>query len=145
MYDHVLVPVDGSDASLGTIRAAGKIARRHDAILEVLYVVDTASIGPGSAALLDGLTRTAETAVTEARERATAAGVERVEHSISRGSPAREIVAAAEGADADLVVMGTHGRSGLQRVVLGSVTETVLRHASVPVLAIPTEEERLPA
>lgn len=58
-----------------------------------------------------------------------------IEKQVVEGDPAREILAAAE--DADLIVMGTHGRSGFERLVLGSVTETVLRKASCSLLTIP--------
>jgi nucleotide-binding universal stress UspA family protein len=58
------------------------------------------------------------------------------------GAPWREILAAAEEIDADLVVMGTHGRRGLARALLGSVTEKVVRHATVPVLTVSAEAGR---
>lgn len=141
MYDHILVPVDGSETAIEAVETAGVLARAHDATLELLYVRETAGgAEPNRAMFVKEVTDTGEQAVALASERATATGVEHVERSIERGRPVERILLTADRTNADLLVMGTHGRSGLSRVLLGSVTESVLRDSPVPVLAVPTDE-----
>lgn len=64
-----------------------------------------------------------------------------VETSLYTGSPSREIVRYAEEQDCDLIVMGTHGRGGIDRLLLGSVAERVVRSSSVPVLTVRVAKE----
>jgi nucleotide-binding universal stress UspA family protein len=83
--------------------------------------------------------REAESYVAGVRERVTKAGAADVETSVWYGKPAEAIVEAARFRQADLIVMSSHGRSGLGRLVLGSVAETVLRATRVPILLIRSE------
>ena len=144
MYEHILVPTDGSDVALQAATQAVELAAAIGASVHALYVVDASAVGFVRPADLDddsvrtSLRETGERAVADVAELAEAAGVP-VETSVVVGRPAEEIRAAAEGA-VDLVVMGTHGRSGVDRFLLGSVTERVVRSSTVPVLAVPTLE-----
>jgi nucleotide-binding universal stress UspA family protein len=117
---------------------AAELAEIHDATLHGLYVVDTASLTDvPMETTLEGvnqaLRKEGEAALNEIEELATDVAVET--HAID-GSPAREIVNFAEENDIDVVVMGTHGRSGVDRLLLGSVAERVVRSSPTPVLTV---------
>ncbi|MFC4541321.1 universal stress protein [Halosolutus amylolyticus] len=135
-YENVLVPTDGSDHARTALRYGAEIAARHDATLHLLSVVDEPTLGlaVGSTPTADRLEEQAREVLEEATSVATNAGVDDVETAIEFGSVSREITSVADAADVDLVVMGTHGRTGLDQHLLGSVTERVLRTAPVPVL-----------
>jgi len=141
MYDRILVPTDGSDGTRAAVEHAIDLATTYDAALHVVYVVDTdvgldASI-PGT---LDALEEAGEDAVDEVIRQAEAAGVDAVEGVVARGTPHEAVLEYADEHDVDLVVMGTHGRTGLDRYLLGSVTEKIVRLSDAPVLTV-----RMPA
>lgn len=145
MYDHLLLPTDGSDAMDGVIDHAVELAAHHDATLHVLYVANTASLRdlPSDAGwenITQELYRQGENAIAAVTNRADEQDVP-VESDIREGAPATEIVRYADDQTCDIVVMGTHGRSGVDRLLLGSVAEKVVRSSSVPVLTIRTPEE----
>lgn len=138
LYDRVLLPTDGSEGSRRAIDLATDIAAHHDAVLEVLYVVDThtqaAQVSPGM--VRERLGTRGQKATTRAAEHAAATGVETHETVLEHASPCRAILDYADDRDCNLIVMGTHGRTGFDRVLLGSVAERVVRLAPVPVLTI---------
>jgi nucleotide-binding universal stress UspA family protein len=140
MYDRLLVPTDGSDGSARVVRHAIDLAGVHGATVHALYVVNSGSFAglpmESSWEGLDEMLRAdAEAAVEEVRRIAASADVA-VETSIIEGTPSREIVEYAEREGCDLVVMGTHGRGGIDRLLLGSVAEKVTRASNVPVLTV---------
>ena len=140
LYSRILVPTDGSTEGEQAVAHALDVAAVHDAAVHALYVVDTASYaGMPMESTWDGigdlLRSDAESALARVEEIATAASVN-VETAVVEGSPSREIVRYAEQSDCDLIVMGTHGRGGIDRLLLGSVAEKVVRSASVPVLTV---------
>ncbi|RLM53321.1 universal stress protein [Halobellus sp. Atlit-31R] len=138
MYDTILVPVDGSDASDAAADRAIEMARDADATVSVLSVVDVPRLTAArldTDALLDGYESEAQRHVAAVAERARAAGVD-VETAVQRGSPYQMILDRIDEVDADLLVMGGHGRHGLERYLLGSTTERILRLAPVPVLVL---------
>ena len=143
MYDRILVPTDGGDHSVRAAAEAATLARLFDATVCLVGVVDVqAAGGLFDAGGVDRVEATAENAVAAARE--GLGGLEAVGTEVVRGRPAAAIVDYATDHDIDLVAMGTHGRTGVRRFVLGSVTERVVRHSPVPVLtaratAQPTE------
>lgn len=143
MYERILLPTDGSDASERAIEEAVGLAVRLDAGLTALSVADTAGFqSPGpTGSVVDELEADAREAVELAADRAREAGVERVETAVEHGDPAEQIRETAAADDADLIVMGTHGRSGIERRLLGSVAETTVRGADVPVLTVPADGE----
>ncbi|MFC4552589.1 MULTISPECIES: universal stress protein [Halorussus] len=143
MYDRILVPTDGSPQAARALEHALDLARTYDAQLHVLFVVDaTAFASEVDASLVtDELESYGERAVESAAERASEAGIESVSTAVLRGTPHREILDYAEGHDVDLVVLGTHGRRGLDRYLLGSVTERIVRTADVPVLVVRSGDE----
>src|SRR6056297_3614020 len=138
MYDQVLVPVDDREPSSVALTYALEVAAAHDATAHLLYVADTnkPSQVQYQGVVLDVLEQEGDDVLAEARERATDAGVT-VDDELVQGDPRHEIVAAAE--RADLVVMGTHGRSGIDGYLLGSVTEHVVRKTETPVVTVREE------
>lgn len=142
MYDEILVPTDGSPAAEDAIKHAVDLAEKYGARVHGLYVVDAsafASVEAGSEMVVDALEQEGQQAVDEVRERAEAAGLEAETHVVS-GTAYRSILDYAEAEGIDLIVMGTHGRRGIERFLLGSVTERVVRSADVPVLTVRSED-----
>jgi nucleotide-binding universal stress UspA family protein len=145
MYDRVLVPTDGSDPATAATDHALAVAERFDATVHALYVVDVDGIaheapGLGLDALRDALREEGEAATAAVVERAADSGVDATE-AVIEGLAEDAIVDYAEGNGIDLIVMGTHGRRGMERYVVGSVTERVVRATDVPTLVVRGEWE----
>lgn len=138
MPRRLLVPLDGSPQSWAALEHA--IDVHPDAELTALYVIDPVagahSVGGGTPIAgeewYEDTKEQAEEVFGEARELAAEHGVD-LETTTEVGRPARTIVEYAEEKDFDGIVMGSHGRSGVSRILLGSVAETVVRRSSVPV------------
>jgi len=135
----VLCPVDFSDFSRHALDCAITIARWYHSTVTALHVLpatapyaglETSPPIPWTSEELEQMRLQVTRFVEQDGERG-------VEAMVVEGGPAREILREAERMPADLLVMGTHGRSGFERFLLGSVTENVLRHASCPVLTVP--------
>ena len=141
-YRTVLVPTDGSPGAAAALDPAAALATAFGADLDALSVVEEDALGLDirSTVFHDRMEEHAGTAVEELGERARAAGVPSVGTAVAHGTPATEIVRYAEEHGADLVAMGTHGREGVERYLLGSVTERVLRTSPVPVLTVRAPE-----
>lgn len=137
-YADVLVPTDGSEGAEAAVGPAVDVTRTYDARLHALSVVDTIALGVDLRAggLLDALEESARSAVAAVEERATSASVSTVETAVEHGNPYRAIRSYVDDHGVDLVVMGTHGRSGIERYLLGSVTEKTVRTSSVPVMTV---------
>lgn len=137
MYDRILVPTDGSTGTAHVALQAFDLAEQYGATVYAFHVVDTnlnSLIGettPGG----ERLQARAERAVTVVERMGEAHDVA-VETEIRDGDPADAILTYAEEIDADLVVPGTHGRSGVRRHLLGSVAERLVRHAECPVMTV---------
>ncbi|SDZ77255.1 Nucleotide-binding universal stress protein, UspA family [Haloplanus vescus] len=139
MYETILVPTDGSEGSVAAAAHAVNLAATHGATVHALYVVDVRMSPVDSdmdhdeaVALVEESDVDPTAAVLDRAERA---GVPAVE-AVRLGVPDECIRAYAEEVDADLVVMGTHGRTGVEHAILGSVTERVVRTLDVPVLTV---------
>ncbi|WP_137285640.1 universal stress protein [Halorussus salinisoli] len=142
MYENVLVPTDGSDSAELAIERGLELAETYGATVHALYVVEPVYTAEYSGERIIN-------ALEDEGKRATAAiaaqGDERcvpVETEVRRGPPHREILDYADVRDVDLVVMGTHGRTSVERYLLGSVTEKVVRLSDVPVLTVRTTDEQ---
>lgn len=137
-FETILLPTDGSQTATEAATHAIQLAVMTDATLHIVYAIDlTITAGEyGSGSVLDALEAAGQQAVDTVIDRATDAGVQSVEASILSGAPSRAITNYATDRDVDLVVMGTHGRSGLDRFLIGSVTEKVVRLVEVPVLSV---------
>jgi len=138
-YRTLLVPTDGSAPAGAALELAVAIGERHGAAVHVLSVVDTTSLGVDvhSAAQIETLEERAERDVSEAVEAVEDASLDAVGTVERNSSVSGAICEYADEHDVDLVVMGTHGRTGFDRYVLGSVAEKTVRSAGVPVLTVP--------
>lgn len=144
-FGDVLVATDGSDCARAAIERAAAIAAADGASLHVLSVVELATYGPDAHASLNLSTfeDRAESAVEAASEVAEAHGVDVTTH-VEYGGVHANLLRTAEETGADLVVLGTHGRTGFDRYLLGSVAEKTVRTSPVPVLTVrevPDEDE----
>ena len=142
MSEHLLVPFDDSEQSRAALEYA--LRNRPEARVTVLYVVDPSAAafdspltaGPVAAEdWLEGARDDAEELLEAAVDLAAEHG-RQVETERTVGRPADAITEFAEDEDVDGIVMGSHGRSGLTRVLLGSVAETVVRRAPCPVTVV---------
>lgn len=136
MYQDVLIPTDGSDGTRQSITHGLTIAERFDATIHALSVVPEGPFGAMGGAAED----TARRAVDRVEAEAEREGIE-VVTAVERGVPHEEIVAYVEDNDIDVIVMGTQGRTGLDRFLLGSVTERIVRVADVPVVTVRLTDE----
>ena len=141
MFKRILVPVDGSETSNKALVAALQLAREGDARVRVIHVLDEMAYLTGyefTTEALDQARRSAQKTVDDALAIAQSAGV--AVDSRLLETPGRrlgDVVAEeARAFEADLVAVGTHGRRGVSRVLLGSGAEQVIRVAPVPVLAV---------
>jgi len=143
MYDAVLVPTDGSGGTRDAVEHAIDHAKQYDATLHALYVVDS-RLGIGNKStpedVFEALEDRGQQAIEDVQTQARAADVGTITGSIARGNPHQAILDYVTAEDIDLVVMGTHGRTGLDHYLLGSVTEKVVRLSDVPVLTVPLVE-----
>jgi nucleotide-binding universal stress UspA family protein len=138
-YRRVLVPTDGSECADAALETAIDVANAYSAPLHVLSVVDVVSLGADvySTVQIDDLEAQATREVDTAVEVAERASVEAV-GAVERGTAVHRTICEYAGDQGiDLVVMGTHGRTGIDRHLLGSVAEQTVRTASIPVLTVP--------
>lgn len=143
MYDNVLLPTEANPGTEQAIDLAVEFANRHDATVHVLYVDE------------DPDNRLAEMSAGSRREELSSAGadaISRVETAareadvsvdvrLESGDPQLAIIEHVKRIPADFVVMGTHGRTGVDRLLIGSVAENVVRQVDVPVLVVPVSDE----
>jgi len=143
MYDDILFPTDGSDAAETALDAAIAAADAHDATLHVLYVADTnqPSLANIQGEVTDVLEGEGRDIVDDAAGCARNAGVDTVAE-VVQGGPSRTICEYVDDRGVDLVVMGTRGGRDIERIILGSVTERVVRNGAAPVLVVPPESDR---
>jgi nucleotide-binding universal stress UspA family protein len=141
MYRKIICPVDGSDTSKRGMRQAVILAREQNASLVLLHVVDFGPLtlygpqfGTDFEAFRDAGRATLNAAVEEAQVHDVAAEPRLTE--IMNGAPGETIVREAERCGADLIVMGTHGRRGLSRLLIGSDAATVVGQSRIPVLLV---------
>jgi nucleotide-binding universal stress UspA family protein len=142
MYDAILFPTDGSAPSEAARDHAIDLASTYDATLHAIYVVDDQALRAAridSDVVVEGFEEEGRRLVDEVANTAAESTV-RCETAVVHGRPHEVIVDYAEQHGVDLVVMGTHGRHGVQRFLLGSVTERVVRTSSIPVLTVRGEE-----
>ncbi|MBU6467114.1 MAG: universal stress protein [Burkholderiales bacterium] len=143
MFKHILVPVDGSPTSMQAVSKAAELAKAFGSKVTALYVIDPypftgvgADFAYGQSQYLSVATAEANTALDAAKGTLQAAGIT-ADAVIGEGHAVHEgIVRALENTGADLIVMGSHGRRGLEKLMLGSVTQRVLGVAHVPVLVV---------
>lgn len=140
MYDRILIPTDGSAHADAAAETALELATALEARVDVLCIVETGPFGsvslPGDSGSADDvLGERAAEFVDEIADRARGRDVP-VTTEVRRGVPVRAIVEYADEVGADVIVMGSRGRGGLDRMLLGSVTEGVTRHSDRDVLVV---------
>jgi nucleotide-binding universal stress UspA family protein len=147
MFNQILIPTDGSDTAKPAVEMALNLAETYDARLHALFIVDqpTSVSGTGEGFtgldnLLNELEEEGHQATDTIAEQATDSNIE-AETAVQRGNPHDDILSYATGHNIDLIVMGTHGRTGVKRALVGSVTEDVVRHSEIPVLTVHQEPE----
>ncbi|WP_324666163.1 universal stress protein [Haloarcula sediminis] len=135
MYESILLPVDGSEHAAKIVQHAAELAQWTEAKIQVVFVADTSrdSVTVVDGSVVDALEQEGEPIVSDVVSTLDSLGVKHGTD-IIQGSPAPTIVDYAERYDYDLIVLPTHGRTGIPRYLLGSVTEKVVRLSDVPVL-----------
>ena len=145
-FTKILVPVDFSSHSQNAVRVAADLAKRCDASLTLVHVYQTVSFALPDAIAFYTPTQLAEilseldALLRAAKRDAELTGVSRVETALLQGAVATEIVEYAQKEGCDLIVMGTHGRTGVSHAIMGSVAERVVRVAPCPVLTLRAQE-----
>lgn len=168
MYNNILFPTDGSKGADAALEHARDLASKYDATVHVLYVADSENElshmsivdeGTGASGMVkpdkveqsSGMTKKGGTGMDRleaAGEKVVKTTAENLDESnvdtvseVRHGNPYRTIVNYADENGIDIIVMATHGRRGIDRYLLGSVTEKVVRTADVPVLTVRLSEE----
>ena len=135
----ILVPMDFSDCSTGAFEYAAAIAKQFKAQVILVHVIESQGLAGGFTLSVEerdqALEAVGKKLLDDAAKPLEAAGLV-VTREVRKGVPYQEILNGAEANDADLIVMGTNGRTGLERLVLGSVAERVVRLGKCPVLTI---------
>lgn len=143
MFTHILVPVDGSPTAAVAVNKAAALAKVFNSQVTAVYVIDPypftgvgADFAYGQAQYLTAATTEAHIALDAVKTLMEQAGVA-VEIVVGEGHSVHNgIMEAAKATGADLIVMGSHGRKGLEKLVLGSVTQRVLADSLIPVLVV---------
>lgn len=146
MFKEILLPTDGSTGVKKAIESAVAIARVFDARIHVLFVVEPPryqEFGSGMALgnVMESLREAGQQGLEATVRMVRELGMEPAAQQIKQGHPAEEIVGYAKAHGIDLIVMGTHGRRGLNRVLLGSIAEEVVRSSEIPVMTVRMREE----
>ena len=143
MFKHILVPVDGSSTAQAAVDKAAGLAQAFGSRVTAIYVIDPypftglgSDLAYGQAEYLTAATAEAQEATAAAHAALAAAGVSDETRVVEAHNVWRGIIDTAREVGADLIVMGSHGRRGLEKLVLGSVAQSVLTHAPLPVLIV---------
>ncbi|WP_198969876.1 universal stress protein [Xylophilus sp. ASV27] len=143
MFKHILVPIDGSETAQRAMAKAAGLAKAFGSEVSVVYVIDPypftgvgTDLAYGQDQYLTAATNEANGALEAAKALAAQQGVEADVMVVEGHAVHRGIAETAESVGADLIVMGSHGRKGLEKLVLGSVTQSVLGDVHIPVLVV---------
>ncbi len=147
LYKKILIATDGSEPNKKAVTYGIELARLSGAKVNVAYVVDTAAFASvpmdaGWEMMYELLQKEGTEAIQQIVDDAKASGID-IEGSLLEGHPSHEIIEFAQNNEIDVIVLGTLGKGGLDRFLLGSVAEKVTRNSKVPVLVVrgnPKEE-----
>ena len=147
LYRRILITTDGSEPNKKAVSYGIELARLSGAKVNVAYVVDTAAFASvpmdaGWEMMYELLQKEGNEAIQQIVDDAKASGIDAT-GSLLEGHPSHEIIEFAQNNDIDVIVLGTLGKGGLDRFLLGSVAEKVTRNSKVPVLVVrgnPKEE-----
>ena len=137
MFSRILVAIDGSESAKKAFEESIYLAQKCNSKLDVLHVV-SCELGGDSATtfeLIDELKNKAEKMLDEYKIQATKSNVP-MEITVTQGDPAQVIIELAKTKRHDLIIMGTRGRSAFQELLIGSVSQKVMHHASCPVMVV---------
>jgi nucleotide-binding universal stress UspA family protein len=142
MFRHILMPVDSSTLSEKTVRTGVRFASEIGARITAFHMTPTLQTLPPVVGAfeatrdeyLEGIAARTHALLQYVRKTANAAGVECDVTSATGSDPSKEIIRAAESKGCDLILMGSHGRRGVEGMLLGSETHKVLTHSTIPVL-----------
>ncbi len=146
IFKNIVIATDGSENSVNAVKHAIEVARISEAKLTAVFVVDTGAftsipVDMAMGNMYEILKKEGDEAVKQVEELAEAEDLE-IESFNIEGHPAEEIIKISENVSADLVVMGTLGKSGLDRFLLGSVAEKVSRTSKIPVMIVRGEKPK---
>jgi nucleotide-binding universal stress UspA family protein len=143
MFKHILIPVDGSETAQKAVEKAAGLAKAFGSAATVIYVIDPypftglgSDFAYGQAEYLSAATAEAEQAIQAAKQLLEQSGVVPQTRVVEEQAAWRGILEAAKTTGADLIVMGSHGRHGIEKIVLGSVAQRVLSHSHLPVFVV---------
>jgi universal stress protein A len=141
----ILCPVDISDAAHKAVGYAKEFAASTGASIYLLHVVEPIPIPPVDASLNyiqieEELEKAAETDLNTLKDSLASSGL-KVDGSLETGNPADIILEKAEELQANFIIMGSHGRKGLNRLIMGSVADAVIRKSDCPVLIVKSDEK----
>ena len=143
MFKHILLPVDGSQTSSMAVEKTKGLAQAFGSTVTAIYVIDPyafsgvgADFAYGQAQYLGAATKEGKEALSAATHLLESAGITVASSIVESHAIYRGILEAANSVEADLIVMGSHGRRGLEKLVLGSVAAQVLAHAHLPILIV---------
>lgn len=150
MYKKILVAIDGSDVAHGAFEAALQLAKAENTQLFVLYVIEypkfyMPDVGYDPTPIYDALVAEGDRVTQQASDRLKKEGINGqagvADNFLTGKTTAEQIQHTADTFQADIVVLGTHGRSGFKRLVLGSVAEAFVRLSTRPVLLVPQKSD----
>lgn len=139
LFNKIVLAVDGSEVSKNAVKYAIELAKQSNGMVIAIHVIppidvmDIETFRPEK--ILEGLKEEGQKMLSEVDELAAKAGV-KVQTSIETGVPFEKIASVAETLGCDLIIMGSHGRTGIGKVLIGSVTERVISRATCPVLVV---------
>ena len=142
-YKHILIGTDGGELMGPVYDHCAYLAQLTDAMVHVVYVLDVAGftaypIDASWENMYDVLLGEGKDIVANAKKELMTRGIEgdRITSEVLDGHPAEELDTYAESHGADLIVIGSHGRKGLDRLLIGSVADKIIRGAKIPVLVV---------
>jgi nucleotide-binding universal stress UspA family protein len=147
MFKEILLPTDGSDHADEAVNCAVALAKKFGARLHLIHVIETPRLQDYGAFfalpnILEELRKSGEAILKETAKYIRESGLQEIASDMPEGYPADEILEYSKQNKIDLIVMGTHGRRGFNRVVLGSISEEIVRRSPVPVLTVRMSEDK---
>jgi len=143
MFQHILLPIDGSATASAAVDKAIAVAKAFGSTITPIYVIDPypftgvgADFGYGQDQYINAARADASTTIAQAQAKFDAAGITVQPRIVEAHAIWRGILDTAHEEGADLIVMGSHGRHGLEKLVLGSVAQSVLTHTDISTLVV---------
>ena len=144
-YFKILIAVDSSEYSLVAAKKGLELAHQLGAMVALLFVIDKSKAMHNSDVGLlaeEAISMLKEEAEQTLNQLSALYDGERLSKFMPEGSPTEDIISTADNWNADLIVMGTHGRTGIMHLLIGSIAEHVLRHSKIPVLVVPSKKKQ---